>query len=169
MTPLTCPPMSAMDFDPGLLRGNDLVYFDLHGNPGGKAWFGDHRVPALGIGQIKAADLTGAVVFALTCFLGDQESPMLDALLQAGASYVIAGTGENWSDEDSARYGGAALAKVFRFGYRLGLPVMACLKMAKIKLRMDLKCDKAAGKSGLVKAGKDALEMKAYVRKVETL
>jgi hypothetical protein len=111
--PVTCPPTKAASFDVALLEGQDFIYFDLHGAPGGTEWRGDKRTIALRAEQIRAAKLGGAVVFATNCHLGDANSPMLTALLDAGASYVVAGDGLNWAGAQAVM-GAARLGQFFR-------------------------------------------------------
>lgn len=114
--PLTCPPTTLETFDVGTLAERDLIYFKLHGLPGEPYWYGDGWVTALSAEQIQRADLSGAVVFVANCFL--PESPMLEALLSAGASVVIGGPGENYAAPDAVQ--GADL---------LGLTVRRCLQV----------------------------------------
>ena len=111
--PVTCPPTKAAAFETAWLEGQDFIYFDLHGAPGSTEWRGDKRTIALRETQIRAADLGGAVVFATNCHLGDADSPMLVALLDAGASYVVAGDGLNWAGAQSV-IGAARLGQFFR-------------------------------------------------------
>jgi len=111
--PVTCPPTKAGDFDLAQLEGQDFIYFDLHGAPGGDTWRGDKRTIALREAQIRSANLKGAVVFATNCHLGDANSPMLTALLDAGATYVVAGDGLNWAGAATVM-GAARLGQLFR-------------------------------------------------------
>ena len=111
--PVTCPPTKAAAFEMAWLEGQDFIYFDLHGAPGGDTWRGDKRTIALRLEQIRSANLTGAVVFATNCHLGDVGSPMLTALLDAGARYVVAGDGLNWAGAQSVM-GAARLGQLFR-------------------------------------------------------
>jgi hypothetical protein len=111
--PVTCPPTKAATLDPEQLAGQDFIYFDLHGAPGGTEWRGDKRTIALREAQIREAKLGGAVVFATNCHLGDADSPMLVALLDAGASYVVAGDGLNWAGAQAVM-GAARLGQFFR-------------------------------------------------------
>ena len=94
---LLSPPISTVDFDPAWLEGYDLIYLDLHGEPGAAFWRGDGGIVALTAGQVLQARLGGAVVYAVNCYLADDGAPMMDALLDAGARYVIGGKGENWA------------------------------------------------------------------------
>ena len=134
--PLLCPPVTSESFDPGCLAGYEVVYFDLHGEPGGEVWYGQETaggdlIPAVRADQLEQAPLAGAVVFGANCYLGNEESPMLAALLRAGARYVVAGEGRNWGPEGSTRYGAAALGKwMIRF-MRLGIKTPKAVGMAK--------------------------------------
>jgi hypothetical protein len=138
--PITCPPLSVGEFDVRLLEGQDLILFDLHGEPGGTQWYGDARLPALTAEQIRSADLRGAVVFGLNCYLADAISPMLDALLAAGAAYVVAGDGENFAARAQV-FGCGELAKWFKYYLRTEAPAVA-LWRAKQSVRADLPDDK---------------------------
>jgi len=131
--PMTCPPVKAATFDPAWLEGQDFIYFDLHGAPGGMEWRGDKRTIALRAEQIRAAKLGGAVVFATNCHLGDANSPMLVALLDAGASYVVAGDGLNWAGAQAVM-GAARLGQFFRISLAFMDPRRA-LTAAKIGMQ----------------------------------
>jgi hypothetical protein len=127
--PLASPPLTAADFDPALLAGHDFIYLDLHGGPDDPHWYGDAG-PAVTAEQLRQAQLGGAVVFATNCDLGDAVSPMLDALLAAGASCVIAGAGTNYAGTTQAT-DAAALGQNFRAQLELGLHPVAALERAK--------------------------------------
>lgn len=131
--PVTCPPTKAASFDVALLEGQDFIYFDLHGAPGGTEWRGDKRTIALRLEQIRSANLKGAVVFATNCHLGDADSPMLTALLDAGASYVVAGDGLNWAGAQAVM-GAARLGQFFRIALAFMDPRRA-LTAAKIGMQ----------------------------------
>jgi len=156
--PLTCPPVWTLNFDSRRLEGHDFLYFDLHGQPGEPQWYGDGARVALTEDQINRADLSGAVVFATSCWLGDEDSPMLDALLDAGAEYVIGGPGENYAYA-SVLLGAGLLALWFRRLYALGLPVLTALALAKKRLNY--------GRGKRTYAAMDAREFKAYWRPEE--
>lgn len=47
VNPLTCPPLTAEDFNPAWLNQFDLLYFDLHGELGQNYWTGDRGILAL--------------------------------------------------------------------------------------------------------------------------
>ena len=96
--PLTCPPTHGLT--PGDLSGRDLVYIRLHGSPQFPGvWFGEDesgsRFPALTIEDVRAADLSGAVVIAASCYGADSEFPA--AFYAAGAALVVAGSGPNFA------------------------------------------------------------------------
>ena len=155
--PTCCPPVSAANFDPAWLEGRDLLYFDLHGWPGEAVWAGDLMMPALTARQILEADLDGALVFASNCYLAEDDSPMLDALLEAGASMVVGGDGLNYGGHRVV-FGAPLLGQWFRRLVRLGLPPLLALAWAKQRVRLDLRGEHAA-------AAQDALAFRAYVKK----
>lgn len=154
--PVTCPPVTAETFDLPLLENCDLIYFDLHGLPGAGFWQGDGRIVALNDWQIRQAELAGAVVFATNCHLGDDNSPMLDALLDAGARAVIAGAGRNWAPEKSIAYGAGLLGMWVRRGLEMRMAPEQALALAKTRVRL----------SGLLnqQATEDTLKFKVYRR-----
>lgn len=134
--PVTCPPSWAGEFDTSQLEGNDLIYFDLHGAPRNDQWYGDHDIVALTASQLARVDLQGTIVFALNCFLADEESPMLDALLEAGARYVVAGDGRNYAGTKRL-FGASLLGLWFRRLLELVGPLKA-LALAKRRVRLNL-------------------------------
>jgi hypothetical protein len=92
----TCPPLTDSRIDPDALRGYDLIVFNLHGEPDTPAWWGDQYTPALTANTIAKMNLYRAGIFALNCYLGDDDHPMREALYHAGAAYLIAGSGKNY-------------------------------------------------------------------------
>ena len=96
--PVCCPPVWADTLDLSLLENNDLLFFNLHSLADIPAFLGTKYGPpiALRATQLAEVDLGGAVVFAENCYLGDSQHPMRQALLDAGASAVIAGAGLNY-------------------------------------------------------------------------
>lgn len=167
--PHTCPPLFADAFDIRLLDGASLLYLDLHGLPGTAEWLGDDGLVALRADQIKGADLHGAIVFALNCHLADDDSPMLDALLDAGAQYVIGGDGENYGGKASPKWAG-----LLGLWFRRLLPALGpldALALAKMRVRLDgykARLSDFLGKRGRVshtKAIEDTLGFRAYYRK----
>ena len=153
--PLTSPPLRAETFDATQLEGAQLLYFDLHGQPGAPFWMGDDEIIALRAEQIARLDLRGAVVFALSCYLADAGSPMMDAFLDAGARYVIGGDGENYASSSSADYGAALLGYWFRRLVDIGADPLRALAIAKRRVGIG---------PGLAKD--DTLQFRAYYRKV---
>lgn len=129
-TSLLSPPISTVDFDPTWLEGRDLIYLDLHGEPGAAFWCGDGGIVALTAGQVLQANLGGAVVYACNCYLADDGAPMMDALLDAGARYVIGGEGRNWAN--TKRPAGAAwLGWRVRQLMQVGVDPLRALAMGK--------------------------------------
>jgi hypothetical protein len=159
--PLTCPPVTSASFPLHVLKWADFVYFDLHGIPNDPVWMGDDRLPALTAKHLFMADLSNTVVFATNCYLADQGSPMLHALLNAGAEYVIGGDGKNWAMKKSP---GRAdlLGKWFLMFYRLGLSPEKALAIAKQRLKASLIFARSARKKETIK---DTLEFRLYTRK----
>ena len=97
-------------------------------------WYGDNFTMAIHVDQLLAARLGGAVVFAANCHL--PETPMLDALLKAGARAVAGGHGANWADKDYVA-GADFLGLWFRRWLQLGLSPALSLKLAKIRLNLN--------------------------------
>lgn len=99
-TLLTCPPVHNGNIESRWFAGADLVVFNLHGLPGSPVWFGgdglNDGVPALKADTLAMLDLSGAGVFAVNCHLGNDDSPMREALLAAGAAWVVGGEGVNY-------------------------------------------------------------------------
>lgn len=139
--PLTCPPMDSDEFDPRWLEGQDLILIDLHGEPGLDHWYAvvdglggiPQRVMALRADQIRQADLGGAVVFATSCYLGEEGNPMLAALLDAGAGYVIGGAGKNYAGARKLA-GAGLLALFFRMYLEAGADPVKALATGKTTL-----------------------------------
>jgi len=135
--PLTCPPVSSDTLDLDLFTGWDLIYFDLHGRLGFPWFWGDHSIPALKREQVESLNLGGAGVFAVNCFLNEDDSPMLDALLYAGAGWVVAGDGPNYGA--SRRLAGAPLLfRWFRRFLSMGFTPAVALTWAKRRLLVSL-------------------------------
>ena len=162
--PMTCPPFSAETFDPIVLAGHALLFFDLHGMPGEPRWRGDDHVVALTADQIRSVDLGGSIVFALNCYLANDDSPMMDALLDAGARYVIGGDGKNWAGGTWRIYGATELGLWFRRFFTIGIRPERALALAKMPVKRDLKRQERKGKQGHANAAKDTLEFKLYHR-----
>ena len=134
--------MTAATIEPTLLQGRDLLYFDLHGDPGKSWWYGlinrgmvSERIAALHADQVSGLDLWGTVVFAATCHAGDPGNPMAQAFMDAGA-IVIAGEGKNYGPPGGRLYGAPLLGLWLRRGLELGWSVAAALRLAKTMVRM---------------------------------
>lgn len=160
--PVVCPPATAYNIHPVLQRlaGYDLLYFDLHGLPGEAYWLGDDRTVALTASQLREVNLIGTTVFALSCYLADEGSPMLDALLDAGARYVIGGDGRNWAGKRRTMMGAGLLGLWFRRLLAWGMPPLKALAWAKQRVKLS------ALKRGKQLAAKDTLDFRAYYREV---
>lgn len=168
--PATCPPMDSQGFNTLWLAGKDLIYFDFHGEPGGDIWYEQYRrqgdllptrTVALTAIQLSEAALTDSVVFVLSCHLADKGSPMLEALLDAGAAYVIGGDGKNWASTGPTLFGAAQLGYLFRIALTLGLDPLPALDHAKRALENWVSLNREPTEKQLMAAA-DTLEFKAY-------
>jgi len=158
VSPLCSPPTSVYNFDLALLENQDVLFFDLHGLPGESFWLGDDHVLAMTATELRKADLTSAVVFALNCYLADSNAPMLDTLLDAGARYVVGGDGKNWAGKKREIMGAGLLGLWFRRLLAWGVPPLRALAWAKQRVRLS------ALKRGKQLAAKDTLQFRAYYR-----
>lgn len=97
-TILTSPPLYAADVSASMLQGYDLIYIDLHGDPGSVYLYSGKPAlqAALKLDTVLGSNLTGCVVLATTCYL--PQTKFIEAFLNAGARAVIAGDGENYGD-----------------------------------------------------------------------
>ena len=143
--PWTCPPLTFDQIDPRDMAGYDVLYLDLHGNEGDEMWKGDDGEIALIAEQIAQIDLSKTVVFALNCWLGNEHSPMLRALLQAGAKCVVGGDGKNWSSPQNGpmMYGAALLGWWFISLLKVGNDPTKALQLAKRVTKASLEAAKA--------------------------
>ena len=172
MTPVTSPPRDSTTFDVAQLEGRDLIYFDLHGRPGSPEWFGQaakkgdvsRHIVALTAEQLETVSLHGTVVFAATCHLADSNSPMRDALLGAGARYVIGGEGVNWNGLHNP-IGAGLLGQWFRRGMQIGGDPLRALVFAKARVRLSLLWYRMRGMEAHATAARDALAFRAYERR----
>lgn len=136
--PVTSPPLTIQDFDPTQLSGVDILYFRLHGlrlipsRMFGESESGD-LIAAIGKEQIEQADLAGATVILANCY--GAQSPMVDSFYNAGASTVIAGSGQNYASTTRVT-GVDLLAKFIIGGLRNGLSLDAAMITAKTRLAM---------------------------------
>jgi hypothetical protein len=161
--PVTCPPVNGESFDLAWLENQELVLIDLHGERGLDYWYAvteeggiPHRIVALRAEQIRQADLDGAICFATSCYLGEEDSPMLAALLDAGASYVIAGAGKNYAGERKMA-GAGLLGLFFRMFLEAGASPPKSLATAKDSLRLVARNKQAR---------EDALAFQAFKRSI---
>lgn len=137
--PLTSPPMRASQFNPQWLEAHDLIYFRLHGMAGRSGWFGDggEGFPlALTPVQVRAANLSGAVVVVANCY-GDEDDAMIEALYDAGAIAVIAGPGENAAAANKV-VGTDLLVQWIIRAMRIGMAVERALDLARARLIFSL-------------------------------
>lgn len=165
VTPKTSPPITGETFDPAWVKDKDFIYFDLHGQPGETKWYGDGGIVALEAEHLQQCELGGAVVFAINCYLGDEDSPMLDALLDAGARYVIGGDGPNYAGQ-WALFGAGMLARSVRRWMRVGISPLDALKLGKEHLEVVIFRDRMLKtRQDRIMAARDALDFKAYYRR----
>lgn len=156
--PATSPPTTCDTFEPGWLEERDLIVIDLHGERGLDYWYAivdgpiPERIVALRADQIRQADLDGAVIFATSCYLGEEDSPMLQALLDAGAGTVIGGAGENWAGARKVA-GAGLLALFFRMFLEAGVSPLKALHTAKQSMQIVAKNSQAK---------RDALAFRAF-------
>jgi len=161
--PLTSPPFDALAFGPTWLEGQDLLWFDLHGQPGLEWWLGDEGQVALTATQIREVDLGGALVFAVNCYLADAGSPMLDALLDAGAGYVIGGEGISWGGK-RLLFGAGLLGLRLRQLVERGTDPLLALAWAKRWVQLSLAAQRVLGRGDMVEVARDTLGFRAYYR-----
>lgn len=132
--PLTSPPITLGTFDPHVLDGADLVFFKLHGLAGQPYWYGDRGITACSAEQLARADLAGALVFAANCW-GGPSSPMVQALLAAGATCVVTGEGVNYAGV--TRLDGAdVIGYVWRRFLQRGFPARQALGLGKLMAKV---------------------------------
>ena len=130
VAPLTSPPIFLESFDPKALDGAELVFFKLHGLEGQPYWYGDGGATACSADQLALARLAGALVFAANCW-GGHDSPMVQALMSAGAACVVTGEGLNYAG--ITRLDGAdTIGYVWRRLIQRGYPAGNALFLAKL-------------------------------------
>ena len=131
--PLTSPPITLATFDPRLLDGQDLVTFKLHGLDGQPYWYGDGGITACSADQLAQARLPGALVFVANCW-GGAQSPMIQALLAAGAAAIVTGEGLNFAGVRQID-GADVLGYGWRHMVELGFDAETGLRLGKIMAR----------------------------------
>jgi hypothetical protein len=127
--PLTSPPLTMPAFQASCLEGNSLLFFKLHGAPGASFWYGDGGQITCSAEQIRSARLDGALVFAANCW-GGKDSPMVQALIAAGAACVVTGEGINYAGINRVD-GADVIGIVWRALLELGTPAGFALTLAK--------------------------------------
>lgn len=127
----TCPPFTADGFEPKWLEGYDVLYFRLHGLPGGGTWFGTDGTPALRVGQVEAANLRGAGVVVANCY--GTTDPLAASLYRAGAEWVVGGAGMNVAAGNRV-VGTDLLMQWLLRGLYAGLDISDALRLAQIRL-----------------------------------
>lgn len=156
--PVVCPPTTAETLDLRVLENRDLIFLKLHSLPDAHALLGSPQGPpvALRSEQLRAwgVDLGGAVVFAAVCYMGDASHPMRQAFLEAGASAVIAGPGQNYGSVTGELKGVDLLGVWVRRWLRVGFGVSAAIGLARQRVRLAARRSEAA---------RDALEFDVFV------
>ncbi len=143
VVPLLSPPVTADILEPRCLEDYDFIYLKLHGLPEEVYWYGDKWITALRATQILAADLRGTVVFVASCHLYQTgngrhpTSPMLNALLAAGARAVVGGAGENYAKRHKV-HGADRLGRTFRYLLQFGLAPYIAFRLARFALALKL-------------------------------
>lgn len=127
-TPLTSPPITLQTFNPACLNGAEFLYIKLHGLPNQPFWYGDDYLTALSANLVSQANLSGCVAFVASCHL--PESPMLQALLDAGCKAVIGGSGLNYAGRHHIT-GADLLGLIFRRAYATTHNPVLAFKIAK--------------------------------------
>ncbi len=98
---ITCPPKNDGHFvegktSYGLFGNYNLAVFNLHGFPELPVWLGDKGIIAMKGETLSSQRHFAKGVFAINCYLGDPDHPMLQCLWDAGAEWVVAGDGLNY-------------------------------------------------------------------------
>ena len=159
---IASPPCAEPSIPPTWLEGHNAIYIDLHGEPSDVFLMGDTATGpmtrALSLHTVRRAELGGAVVFLTSCYL--PQTGFIDAFLQAGASAVIGGSGQNWGGRLWPQ-GAQRLGLYFLELYAKDVPTEYCLKCAKHRLRWDV-----AQRIMHTKATMDALEFKLWRREL---
>lgn len=141
VVPLLSPPITTAGFEPHWLQGHDFIYLKLHGLPEEAYWYGDNWITAISATQILAADLKGTTVFVANCHLFQANngqrpsSPMLTALLAAGARAVVGGAGDNFAKRHTV-HGADRLGRAFRYLLQLGFAPYTAFRLAQFLLTL---------------------------------
>lgn len=149
--PLLSPPVVLRTYAPDLLSGYEFVYVKLHGLADQRFWYNAGWDTVVSAEQLRGTDLVGAVVFVANCYL--PESPMLAALLDAGAAAVVGGGGPNLAGVNVVQ-GADLLGFWFRMAYQLMGDAGLALSVAKRRLKVTPN-----------RANRDALEFELWTQK----
>jgi len=134
--PLLSPPLTLENVVPSTFENYDLLYFKLFGQPDDSHWYNTQGEAVVSAELIRAADLSDATVFVANCYL--PESPMLEALRDAGAKAVIGGAGFNYFRK--SRLEGVDLLGLYvRVLMQYGASAQGALKFAKARLMFNRK------------------------------
>lgn len=172
--PLLSPPVDVRLFDGLEILWYDFYYFKLHGLVGQAYWYGDGMITAVSADQIRALDLSGAVVFAANCYLYEFDpagrgvqpwGPMFQALCETGARAVVGGGGKNFGALHRVT-GADYLGMAFRQALKVGLsPARAfAVARARVGLRLAVRVGLSAEERAAIK---DALGFRIFQRGVD--
>ena len=155
----TSPPWLAHSVKPEWFTYKDIIYLDLHGEPGSiYMWSGPEQdIPALNAKMFDQVSVGGAVIIASTCYL--PKTPFLRAFLEAGAEAVIGGDGKNWGNQRTLTGSQLLAADVIK-ALRAGVAVGEALQKAKHKLSRNWR--RFIGRPKTRAAIADALEFKIF-------
>ena len=169
--PVLSPPVDVGLFDGLAVEGCDFYYFKLHGLVGQRFWYGDDWLTAVKADQIRALDLSGAVVFAANCYLYEYDpagrgvqpwGAMFQALCETGARAVVGGGGLNFGALRKVT-GADYLGMSFRQALKAGFSPARAFAVARIRVGLRLRA-----RVGLTleerKAIKDALAFRIFER-----
>lgn len=138
--PILSPPFNAEVFKPSIFQSYDLLYIKLYGLENQPYWVNKQDRIVLDAEQVGSLNLKGTTVFVANCYLPD--SPMLAALLQAGAKAVVGGDGFNYFRK-SKLAGADLLGLNFRRALQMGLSPKKALAVAKAPLKFKERRGKA--------------------------
>ncbi|MBN1315458.1 MAG: hypothetical protein JXA42_08320 [Anaerolineales bacterium] len=131
--PITFPPLTIDTFAPSQLENIDLLYLKFHGLPQQPYLYAGRYITAISAEQLAAANLNRTVVFGAVCHL--PQTPIIQALFQAGARVVVAGDGVNYGSS-SRLYGADLLGYYFRRFLACKLPSDRALALARLIFRL---------------------------------
>lgn len=169
-TPLTSPPLLAMDVTLEMLAA-DLLYFRLHGTESNTdVWFGDDgegglKPIALRLEMVSKLKLDDATVVVANCY--GAASPFVWAFYEAGARTVIAIPGENYAGGRTVM-GADLLVQMITWALRRGRSLATALRFARWRLRL-VSWQRRRTKTGkIVYPNKDTLEFAIVPKEAKT-